>query len=78
VYQFTRLPFGLKRAPSYFQEVICISNDKVRITAVTAVNALGEFAPLMLIVKYSASSGLKPDQKGMLEISNLHKKPGFR
>ena len=22
VYQFTRLPFGLKRAPSYFQEVM--------------------------------------------------------
>ena len=34
---------------------IGISNDKVRITAVIAVNAIGEFAPLMLIVKHSAS-----------------------
>jgi DDE superfamily endonuclease len=57
---------------------IGISNDKVRITAVIAVNALGEFAPLMLIVKHSASSEIKPDQTGMLVIPNLHKKPGFR
>jgi DDE superfamily endonuclease len=57
---------------------IGISNDKVRITAVIAVNALGEFAPLMLIVKHSASSELKPDQTGMLVIPNLHKKPGFK
>jgi hypothetical protein len=35
---------------------IGISNDKVRITAVIAVNTLGEFAPLTLMVKHSASS----------------------
>ena len=50
---------------------IGISNDKVRITAVIAVNAIGEFAPLMLIVKHSASSELKPDQTGMLVIPIL-------
>jgi hypothetical protein len=52
---------------------IGISNDKVRITLI-AVNALGEFAPLMLIVKHSASSELKPDLTGKLVIPNLHKK----
>ena len=57
---------------------IGISSDKLRITAVIAVNASGEFAPLMLTVKHSASSELKPDQTGMLVIPNLHKKPGFR
>jgi hypothetical protein len=57
---------------------IGISNDKVRITAVIAVNALGVFAPLMLIVKHSVSSEIKPDQTGMLVIPNLHKKPGFK
>ena len=51
---------------------IGISNDKLRITAVIAVNALGEFAPLMLIVKHSASSEF------MLVIPNLHKKISFR
>jgi hypothetical protein len=51
-----------------------ISNDKVRITAVIAVNALGELAPLMLIVKHSASFELQPDQTGMLVTPNLHKK----
>lgn len=57
---------------------IGISNDKVRITAVIAVNALGVIAPLMLIVKHSVSSEIKPDQTGMLVIPNLHKKPGFK
>lgn len=57
---------------------IGISNDEVRTTAVLAVNASGEFSPLMLIVKHSASSEVKPDQTGMLVIPNLHKKPGFR
>ena len=39
---------------------IGISNSKLRITSVIAVNAIGEFAPLMMIVKHSVSS--KRDQ----------------
>ena len=35
---------------------IGISNSKLRIMAVIAVNAIGEFAPLMMIVKHSVSS----------------------
>ena len=57
---------------------IGISNAKLRITAVIAVNALGEFAPLMLIVKHSVSSEKRPDQTGMTVIRDLHKKEGFR
>lgn len=56
---------------------IGISNDKMRITAVVAVNAAGDFAPLMLILKHSVSSEARPDQTGMTVIRDLHKKPGF-
>ena len=56
---------------------IGISNDKMRITAVIAVNAAGDFAPLMLILKHSVSSEARPDQTGMTVIRDLHKKPGF-
>ena len=56
---------------------IGISNTKLRITAVIAVNALGKFAPLMLIVKHSVSSEKRPDQTGMRVIRDLHKKIGF-
>ena len=57
---------------------IGISNTKLRITAVIAVNAVGEFAPLMLIIKHSISSEKRPDQTGMTVIRDLHKKVGFR
>lgn len=53
---------------------IGISNTKLRITAVIAVNAIGEFAPLMLIVKHSVSSEKRPDQSGMTVIKELFKK----
>lgn len=56
---------------------IGISNDKMRITAVVAVNAAGDFAPLMLILKHSVSSEARPDQTEMTDIRDLHKKPGF-
>jgi DDE superfamily endonuclease len=57
---------------------IGISNTKLRITAVIAVNGVGEFAPLMLIIKHSQSSEAKPDQTKMKVISELFKKEGFR
>ena len=41
------------------------------------MNALGEFAPLMLIIKHSVSSEKRPDQTGMTVIRELHKKPCF-
>ena len=41
------------------------------------MNAGGEFAPLMLIIKHSVSSEKRPDQTGMLVIRELHKKVGF-
>ena len=56
---------------------IGISNSKLRITVVIAVNAIGEFAPLMMIVKHSVSSEKRPDQTGMTVIKELFKKPGF-
>ena len=56
---------------------IGISNTKRRITAVIAVNAVGAFAPLMLIIKHSISSEARPDQTGMKVISDLFKKEGF-
>jgi DDE superfamily endonuclease len=56
---------------------IGINNDKLRITAVIAVNGVGWFAPLMLIIKHSVSSELKPDQSKMKVITELHKKDGF-
>jgi DDE superfamily endonuclease len=57
---------------------IGISNTKLRITAVISVNGLGQFAPLMLIIKHSQSSEAKPDQTKMKVITELFKKEGFR
>ena len=65
-------PANQKRATN-----IGISNDKMRITAVVAVNAAGDFAPLMMIMKHSVSSEKRPDQSKMTVIRELHKKPGF-
>lgn len=56
---------------------IGIANSKLRITAVIAVNAIGEFAPLMTIVKHSVSSEKRPDQTVMTVIKELFKKAGF-
>jgi DDE superfamily endonuclease len=65
-------PVDQKRATN-----IGINNDKLRITAVIAVNGVGWFAPLMLIIKHSASSEMKPDQTKMKVITDLFKKEGF-
>ena len=54
-----------------------ISNDKLRITAVIVVNGNGVFAPLMLIIKHSVSSEVRPDQTRMRVIHELFKKEGF-
>ena len=54
------------------------SNTKLRITAVIAVNAVGGFAPLMLIIKHSVSSEKRPDQTGMRVIPELFTKNGFK
>lgn len=54
-----------------------IANDKLRITAVIAVNGSGLFAPQMLIIKHSISSEKRPDQTKMKVIPELHKKKGF-
>ena len=56
---------------------IGISNTKQRITAVIAVNGVGQFAPLMLIIKHSVSSETRPDQERMMVIPELRKKDGF-
>ena len=56
---------------------IGISNTKLRITAVIAVNAEGDFAPLMLIIKHSVGSEKKTDQTTMTVIRDLNKKDGF-
>ena len=85
-YNFDETAFTWAIGPSYMYcpgnqqraTNIGISNTKLRITAVIAVNAVGEFAPLMLIVKHSVSSEIRPDQSGMLVIKELFKKPGFR
>jgi hypothetical protein len=45
---------------------------------VIAVNGLGEFAPLMLIIKHAQGSEAKPDQTKMKVINELFKKEGFR
>lgn len=56
---------------------IGISNTKLGIAAVIAVNAEDVFAPLMLIIKHSISSEKKPDQTTMTVIRELNKKIGF-
>jgi hypothetical protein len=45
---------------------------------VIAVNGLGQFAPLMLIIKHPQSSEAKPDQTKRKVITELFKKEGFR
>ena len=49
----------------------------MRITAVIAVNGEGCFAPLMSVVKHSASSEKRPDQTDMTVIRQMDKKDGF-
>ena len=49
-----------------------IPNTKLRITAVITVNGLGDFAPLMFIIKHSVSSEKKPDQSTMTVIKRMH------
>ena len=51
---------------------IGIPNTKLRITAVIAVNGVGEFAPLMFIIKHSVSSESRPDQSTMTVIKKIH------
>ena len=53
---------------------IGVPNMKLRITAVIAVFATGEFAPLFIIIKHSVSSLERPDQSRMAVIVQLHKK----
>jgi DDE superfamily endonuclease len=53
---------------------IGVPNMKLRITAVVAVFASGDFAPLFIIIKHSVSSFEKPDQSGMLVIKNMYNK----
>ena len=48
-----------------------VANAKLRITAVITVGANVAFAPLMIIIKHSVSSKLRPDQSG----SHLDIKP---
>lgn len=84
-YNFDETPFTWAIGPTH---VYCpinqaratnigISNTKLQITAVIAVNAEGVFAPLMLIIKHSVSSEKKPDQTTMTVIRELNKKIGF-
>lgn len=54
-----------------------IANTKLRLTAVVTVGANGSFAPLMIIIKHSVSSLLRPDQSGMRVIPKLFKRPEF-
>ena len=54
--------------------IIGIPNTKLRITAVLTVNGLGEFAPIMFIIKHSVSSENKPDQSTMKVIKNLYER----
>lgn len=50
---------------------------KMRITEVVTVNAAGDSAPLMLILKHLFSSEKRPDQSKMKIIRDLNTKPGF-
>ena len=51
-----------------------VPNMKLRITAVVAVFATGDFAPLFIIIKHSVSSEVRPDQSRMAVITNMHRK----
>ena len=53
---------------------IGIPNMKLLITAVVAVFANGQFAPLMIIIKHSISSLERPDQSRMTVVRDLYKK----
>ena len=51
---------------------------KLRITAVIAVFATGDFAPLFIIIKHSVSSADRPDQSNMAVIKTMfNKNEGF-
>ena len=51
-----------------------VPNMKLRITAVVAVFATGDFAPLFIIIKHSVSSEVRPDQSKMTVVTNMRKK----
>lgn len=75
-YNFDETAFTWSIGPTHFYcpinqtraTNIGISNTKLRITAVIAVNAEGAFAPLMIIIKHSVSSEARPDQTTMTVI----------
>ena len=46
----------------------------MRITAVVAVSGSGVFLPLLIIIKHSISSEIRPDQSDMRVITVLYKK----
>ena len=56
------------------ESIIGIPKTKLRITAVLTVNGLGEFTPIMFIIKHSVSSENKPDQSTMKVIKNLYER----
>ena len=57
---------------------IGIPNTMLRITAVVAVTGNGEFLPLFIIIKHSASSEDRPDQSTMRVIKDMYiKNKGF-
>ena len=51
---------------------------KSRVTAIPMVNALGQFAPTMVIIRHSKSSIEKPDQTTMRVLDKLHEQEGFK
>ena len=55
-----------------------IPNTKLRITAIIAVNGIGNFAPLMFIIKHSVSSEKKPDQSSMTVIKRMYKNSSLK
>ena len=54
-----------------------VANAKLRITAVITVGANGAFAPLMIIIKHSVCSKVRPDQSKMKVIKDLFRRPDF-
>ena len=55
-----------------------IPNTKLRITAIIAVNGLGNFAPLMFVIKHSVCSEKRPDQSKMIVIKKLHQNKNYK
>ena len=53
---------------------IGIPNIKLQIKAVVTVSGNGDFAPLLIIIKHSISSLIRPDQSRMTVVSDLYKK----